>query len=204
MNKEFSVMRWIIFPAISITLASVVAYFNLDIFGKDGIAYAAIVLLIAGFSIVIVKYTESQNRLLVIASFVCEIVLTVVLIANASYSLSVQRKMSVAKQSEKVQVENLEKISKLRGARTQREAVEKMGEFKTAQQTFENYETVLFWIMISELSLFGICAFTLFGIAKLSQFNSKTNKSVSSIIPDISFEANHNLSQCEPKEQRLN
>src|SRR5262245_39629129 len=167
MSKEFSVIKWIVFPAMSVALAGVVAWFNIDVFGKDGWPYAVIVLMIAAFSIVIVKYTESTNRTLVIAAFVCEIVLTITLIANASYSLSVQRKMSVAREKDKSQAENLDKVSKLRGARTQREAIEKLGVSKNAQQTFEDYERVLFWIMISELTLFGICAFTLFGIAKL-------------------------------------
>ena len=167
-RKEFSVLKWVIFPAMSLVLAGVIGYFNIQVFGeKDGTPYVAIVALIAGFSIIINKYTESDNRSLVIAAFVCEIFLTAVLIGNAAYSLSVQRKMSVARQGDQAQTESLEKISKLKGWRTQREAVKKIGDHTSAQKTFAEYERMLFWIMVAELTLFGVCAFTLFGIAKI-------------------------------------
>jgi hypothetical protein len=167
-RKEFSVLKWIVFPAISITLAGVIAWFNIQVFGiEDGVPYVVIVALIAGFSIIINKYTESQNNKLVVAAFVCEIFLTAALIANAAYSLSVQRKMSVARQSDQTQSATIAQISKLRGKRAQEKAVDKMGAHESSEAIFATYEQVLFWIMISELSLFGVCAFTLFGIAKI-------------------------------------
>jgi hypothetical protein len=167
-RKEFSVLKWIVFPAISITLAGVIAWFNIQVFGlEDGLPYVVIVLLIAGFSIIINKYTESQNNKLVIAAFVCEIFLTAALIGNAAYSLSVQRKMSVARTSDQTQTQTIERISRLRGRRAQEKAIDKMGAHESAEAVFAGYEQVLFWIMIGELSLFGVCAFTLFGIAKI-------------------------------------
>src|SRR5262245_18243737 len=99
-RKEFSVLKWIVFPLNSVVLAGIVAYFNVMDFGyRDGLPYTAIVCLIGVFSIVINKYTESDNLSLARAAFVFEIVLTAALIDNACYSVCVQLKMSVARQA---------------------------------------------------------------------------------------------------------
>jgi len=167
-RKEFSVLKWIIFPLNSVVLAGIVAYFNVTVFGyRDGLPYTAIVCLIGVFSILINKYTESDNRDLAKAAFVFEIILTGALIVNAVYSVSVQRKMSVARMAETNQKETITEIGKLRGSRTQREALQKIDKQTSAQSIFANVEDVLFWIMAGELALYGLSAFSLFAIAKL-------------------------------------
>ena len=167
-RKEFSVLKWIVFPLNSVVLAGIVAYFNVTVFGyRDGLPYTAIVCLIGVFSIVINKYTESDNRSLARAAFVFEIVLTAALIVNACYSVGVQRKMSVARQAETSQADTIDKISKLRGSRTQREALKKIDKTEAAASVFSNVENILFWIMVGELALYGLSAFTLFALAKL-------------------------------------
>lgn len=167
-RKEFSVLKWIIFPLNSVVLASIIAYFNVTVFGlQDGLPYTAIVALIGVFSILINRYTESENRSLARAAFVFEIVLTAALIVNACYSVSVQRKMSVAKMAESSQAATIGEISKLKGSRTQREALQKVDKPTSAQNIFADVENILFWIMVGELGLYGLSAFSLFAIAKL-------------------------------------
>jgi len=167
-KKEFSILKWVIFPLNSITLAAIVAFFNLSIFGyRDGLPYSIIVCLIGLFSIVINRYTESSNRTLARAAFIFEITLTVALIINACYSVSVQRRMSVARMAESSQAETIDKISKLRGSRTQREALQKVDKPVAAQTIFGDVEAALFWIMCGELALYGLASFSLFAIAKL-------------------------------------
>lgn len=169
-RKEFSVLKWIVFPLNSVVLAGIVAYFNLTVFGMhDGLPYTAIVCLIGVFSVIINKYTESDYRSLARAAFVFEIVLTAALIINACYSVSVQRKMSVARMAETSQKETIGEISKLRGSRTQREALQKISKPASAQSVFADVENVLFWIMVGELALYGLSAFTLFALAKLTE-----------------------------------
>lgn len=167
-KKEFSILKWIIFPLNSVLLAGVIAWFNLRVFGwDDGLPYSLIVALIGIFSIIINKYTESENRTLARATFVFEIVLTAALIGNAAWSLSVQREMSVARMGEASQKETITEIGKLRGSRTQREALKKIDKQQSASSVFARYESVLFWIMVGELGLYGLSAFTLFALAKL-------------------------------------
>jgi hypothetical protein len=167
-KKEFSILKWIVFPANSVILAAIIAYFNVTVFGvRDGLPYSVIVGMIGLFSIVIVKYAESENKSLARAAFVFEIVLTAALIVNAVYSVSVQRKMSVAKMGETNQKETIGEISKLRGSRAQREALKKIDKQETAQTVFTGVENILFWIMAGELALYGLSAFTLFALAKL-------------------------------------
>jgi hypothetical protein len=167
-KKEFSILKWIIFPLNSVLLAGVIAWFNLRVFGwDDGLPYSLIVALIGIFSIIINKYTESENRTLARATFVFEIILTAALIGNAAWSLSVQREMSVARMGEASQKETITEIGKLRGGRTQREALKKIDKQQSASSVFARYESVLFWIMVGELGLYGLSAFTLFALAKL-------------------------------------
>lgn len=167
-KKEFSILKWIIFPLNSVLLAGVIAWFNLRVFGwDDGLPYSLIVALIGIFSIIINKYTESENRTLARATFVFEIILTAALIGNAAWSLSVQREMSVARMGEASQKETITEIGKLRGSRTQREALKKIDKQQSASSVFARYESVLFWIMVGELGLYGLSAFTLFALAKL-------------------------------------
>ena len=43
-KKEFSTLKWIIFPANSVILAGIIAYFNVSVFGwEDGLPYTLIV-----------------------------------------------------------------------------------------------------------------------------------------------------------------
>jgi len=75
-RKDFSVLKRIVFPLNSVVLAGIIAYFNVTVFGlRDGLPYTLIVALIGVFSILINKYTESDNRSLARAAFVFEIVL---------------------------------------------------------------------------------------------------------------------------------
>ena len=167
-RKEFSVLKWIIFPLNSVVLAAIVAYFNITVFGvKDGVPYTAIVCLIGVFSILINKYTESDNYSLAKAAFIFEIVLTTALIVNACYSVSVQRKMSVARMAESSQKDTIGEIAKLRGSKTQQAALDKVDKPVAAQSVFGDVENILFWIMAGELALYGLSAFTLFALAKL-------------------------------------
>lgn len=167
-RKEFSILKWIVFPLNSILLAGVIAWFNLRVFGwEDGLPYSLIVALIGIFAIIINKYTESENRTLARATFVFEIILTAALIGNAAWSLSVQREMSVARMGEQTQKDTISEISKLKGSRTQREALKKIDAQKSSASVFARYEQTLFWIMVGELGLYGLSAFTLFALAKL-------------------------------------
>lgn len=167
-KKEFSILKWIIFPLNSILLAGVIAWFNLRVFGfDDGLPYSLIVALIGVFSIIINKYTESENRTLARATFVFEIILTAALIGNAAWSLSVQREMSVARMSEQSQKETITEIGKLKGGKTQRKALDRIDKQPSAAGVFARYENTLFWIMVAELGLYGLAAFTLFALAKL-------------------------------------
>lgn len=167
-RKDFSVLKWIVFPLNSVVLASIIAYFNITVFGlRDGLPYTLIVALIGVFSIIINKYTESDNRSLARAAFIFEICLTAALVINACYSVSVQRKMSVARMAETTQKDTINEIGKLRGSRTQREALKVLDKPQSAQSVFSDVENVLFWIMVGELALYGLSAFTLFALAKL-------------------------------------
>src|SRR5262245_13144886 len=156
-RKEFSVLKWVIFPLNSVVLAGIIAFFNLRVFGlEDGVPYTCIVALIGVFGVIINKYTESDSCALARAAFVLEIVLAAALVVTACYSISVQRNMSVARMAETSQAQTIGEISKLRGSRTQREALQKIDKQESAQNVFASVEGVLFWLMAAELALYGL------------------------------------------------
>src|SRR5262249_3822478 len=109
---------------------------------------------------------------LAVTAFVFEIVLTLALIINAAYSLSVQREMSIARRSEQGQSKDLETATRFRSRRAQSEAAQMLREQgkggRSSQAIFAANEPPLFWIMIGELAAYGVAAFTLLAVASLT------------------------------------
>ena len=162
-------LKWLVFPSMSLTLAGIVAWFNITVFGwENGVFYIAAVAIIALFSIAINKYVGSDTSRLAVAAFIFEILLILVLGANAIYSLSIQREMAVApRQAETSQKETIKEIGKLRGSRTQREALKKMDKPTSAQSVFAENERILLWLMAGELLAYILSAFTLYALSHL-------------------------------------
>jgi hypothetical protein len=177
-RKPFSILKWLVFPSLSLALAATVAWFNLRAFGwEDGAIYLAVVAAITLFSIAITKYVrlsdddDPSNDHLAVTAFIFEIVLTLALVINAAYSLSVQREMSIARQSKAAQSEDLKSVSGIRDRRAQREATRMLrdqskGE-KSVAAIFAANERPLFWIMVGELLAYGVAAFTLLAVSSL-------------------------------------
>jgi hypothetical protein len=176
-RKEFSILKWLIFPSMSLSLAAIVAWFNLTVFGlRDGIFYISAVMIIAGFSIAINKYVklledeDPSNDYLAKAAFVFEILLILALGANAIYSLSVQREMSIARQAEQANISALQEIKQLKSRQAQRDATRMISEHKfgkSAQEVFAENERPLLWLMAGEMLAYIISAFSLYGMAQL-------------------------------------
>lgn len=179
-RKPFSILKWLVFPSLTLALAAIIAWFNVTAFGwRDGAAYIGVVAVITAFSIAINKYVklidddDPSNDRLAMTAFVFEIVLTLALIINAAYSLSVQREMSIARQGESRQGQDLESVSKLKSRAAQREATKMLRDqnqgVKSAQSIFVAHERILFWIMIGEMLAYAIAAFTLYATASLTR-----------------------------------
>lgn len=177
-RKPFSILKWLVFPSLSLALAATVAWFNLRAFGwEDGAIYIAVVAAITLFSIAINKYVklsdddDPTNDGLAITAFVFEIVLTLALAVNAAYSLSVQREMSVARQSKAAQSEDLKSVGGIRDRRAQREATKMLREQSQGEKSvaaiFAANERPLFWIMCGELLAYAVAAFTLLATSSL-------------------------------------
>lgn len=170
-QKEFGVMKWLMVVILTITFGGIVAWFNISIFGLDGIPYLAAIAALVGVAIGITKFTDSKNKMLRTATFICEILLFVVLVISAAYSISGLRELGLAKQVGEGQAKSLEQISHLRGSQAQREAIQfvsaKNSNSRSVQEVFKDYERPLFWLMIAEASLCVITLFVLFGISHL-------------------------------------
>lgn len=179
--------KWALMSVIILGLSGVVVYFNLRVFGiQDGAPYCAVVLFMVLVSLLITRHIKRRPVTVnfVRAAFVFEVLLTIALGVNVTYSLSVMREMSVAGQAEERQTENLkattqnvEAIGKLTSPAAQRAAARALEAQQKAQAgdkpapvvsraaVFSANEKVLFWIMIAELSVAMLATFTLLGLS---------------------------------------
>lgn len=162
--------KWALMSIIILGLSGIIIYFNYRTFGMaDGLPYTAVIAFIILISLLItrhIRYNPVTTNFLR-AAFVFEVLLTAALALNVVYSLSVMREMSVASQAETSRKETLDSISKLRGSRAQRQALEmvKGEEVKGRQTIFADKERWLFWIMIAELGIGVLATFVLLGLS---------------------------------------
>lgn len=167
-KKEFSIMKWVFFPALTLALGFIVAYVNIKVFGWDnGGVYVVLLAVIVGFSIAITRYHSSDNKRLAQAAFFCEIFLVLSLIGNAAYSLYVMRTMTIADHATAESAQTLDTISKLKSRRAQDRAVSKMGEIKSSAQTFKEHEFYLLCLFILECVIYAVSLFVLVGLAQI-------------------------------------
>lgn len=190
-KQEFGAAKWLCVIGLTCALGGIVGYFNLRIFGlEDGAPYIGAVAVMNGIAVGIAHYTTSKNRTMRVAAFTFDVLLFVILMISAAYSISGLREMSMARQMEQGRSASLEQAGKLKSGRAQLEAVRwlsaKDSDVESMQAIFKRYESPLFWLMIAEIGLSGLACFTLFGISHLRDDNDNG-------IPDI-FEAEETVS----------
>lgn len=179
--------KWILMTVIIFGLSGIVAYFNVRVFGwVDGAPYLAVVSLMALSSLLITRHVRRYpvTSKFVVAAFIFEILLTVTLAVNATFSLSVMRSMSVAGQGEQTLSANLDTATKFRSPREQRAALEilkSQGPVQTRAAIFSAEEGHLYKLMLWELLLSGIAIFTLIG---LSIFPDRDQNGVPDLLED--------------------
>ena len=169
--KEFGVMKWVLTTVLAITFGGIVAWFNVAIFGYDGVPYLAAIAALVAISIVTTKYTGSHNKAVRTAAFCLEIGAFVILIVSVAYSISGLRELSLARQVGVEQGQTLKEIGNLKSRQGQLEAVRwmsaKNSTSKTIQAVFADYERPLFWLMILEAGWGVLTVFVLFGLSVL-------------------------------------
>jgi len=179
--------KWLMMTVIVFGLSGIVGYFNVRVFGLvDGAPYLAVVGLMALSSLLITRHVRRYpvTSKFVVAAFIFEILLTVTLAVNATFSLSVLRDMSVAGQGEEALAQNLETATRFKSPREQRAALEilkQQGPVQTRAAKFSAQEGHLYKLMLWELSLVGIAIFTLIG---LSIFPDRNGNGIPDVLED--------------------
>lgn len=175
--------KWALMTVIVGGLSGIVIYFNYRVFGTfDGLPYSAVVAFLSLLSFIVTLHIKrgAATTNFLCAAFIFEVLLCIALGVNAAYSLAVMRGMSVAGAMETQRQADLASVSRLKGQRTQRDALRLLadaGSAKTRQQVFAENERVLFWILILELSVGLVATFTLLG---LSVFDRDKD-----VVPDV-------------------
>jgi len=160
MNKDFSVLKWFVFPVVTIALSAVVLYFNVQAFGWDSLPYFIALGSVLIASLVLCYFTGHRRRGVRIAAFAFECVMWIVLIGNAAYSFSAQRDFAIARQAGQARKDTIAEIVKLKSGRAQRDAIGQLGDASAmdAMAIFGKVEWSLRAFMIAELvsSLGGV------------------------------------------------
>lgn len=170
--------KWLILSVVNLGLSAVIIWFNIRVFGlAEGGPYIAVVSFLMLLSFVVTRHVKRTpvTKNFTRAAFLFEVLLTVALGLNVAYSLSVLRGMAVADQATHQLTENLEAVSKLRGSRAQRDAlqlVQAAGPVSSRQTVFLAAERILFWVMIAELVIGLLATFTLLGLSVFDQDQS--------------------------------
>jgi len=164
-NKDFSILKWFIFPPIVAGLSAGIAFFNIDVFGLGGsVLYLVALGAVNLASLVMLKCSASTKPGVRKAAYTFEGLMLLALLGNISYSLSAQRDLSLVKQGETNHNAAIGEISKLRGGRTQREALKTLSASTDVRTAFGQYDKFLFSVMVAELafSLGGLfCVYVL-------------------------------------------
>lgn len=167
-NKDFSVLKWFIFPAITVGLAAGIAYFNINLFGLGGsVLYLIALAVVNAVSLVLLNFSGSPKRPVRIAAFTFEGLLIAALLINIAYSLGAQRDLSLVRQAGADRAAEIEQISKLRGGRAQREALKTTSAVVDVRTAFGSFEAVLFYVMVAELGLSLGGLFLVYGLAAI-------------------------------------
>lgn len=167
-GKDFSVLKWFIFPPLICALSAGIAYFNVDVFGWRGsVLYLIALGAVNVVGLVMTKFAGSTKRPVRIAAFAFESLMIGALIVNLAYSLSAQRDLSLVKQDGAERQSEIEAIGKLRSRKAQAALADKIGEKTDVRTAFGQFESVLFWIMVAELTLSLGGLLTVYGLAAI-------------------------------------
>ena len=157
MKKEFSVMKWLIFPPVSLALAVAVSYVSVGLFDWEGsIPYllsSGVVFLIA---LVLTHYTSSIRKAVRLSAFIWKGLAWASLTLSLVYSISIQREVQGAKITEAGQTEYVKAVASLKSGKAQRDAMSGRGQSADAKSTADLYkeaEKYLFWILLAEISI---------------------------------------------------
>lgn len=156
MKKEFSVMKWLAFPPVSLALAVAVSYVSVRLFDWEGsvpyLLTSGVVFLI---SLVLTHYTSSPRKAVRISAFVWKGLAWASLTVSLVYSISIQREVQGARITETGQTEYVKAVASLKSGRAQRDAMSGRGQSaaKSVGELYERAEASLFWILLAEISI---------------------------------------------------
>jgi len=170
--QEFGVMKWLLMVALTATLCTITSYFNLRVFGaEDGLPYVFAVACIGAGTLVNAHYLGSRHKGMRYTAYIFELLLSIVLIVSAAYAMSGLRELSLAKQVNQDQNAAIRDIKDLKSKSAQKSGMEmvaaKYSKSQDVQAIFTKYDRPLFYLLIIELSAFGLSIFTMIGIAFL-------------------------------------
>lgn len=175
MKKDFKILKWILFPALTCGFAAGIYINNLKIFGFWGsITYGVLLLGICAIGLVMVyltgrdskkmeeaaEYAEmpQDNGAVQIAAFCFESVMLLALAVTLVCSIYVSRIVSGGKEGAEADLKKIEAISKLKSRTAQQNLSKSVKVDSDIAEVYSTAEYLLFWPLVGEVgvSLLGL------------------------------------------------
>lgn len=166
-KKDFSIMKWLIFPFIALILAIGIGISNVMMFGFMGsILYLGMLLAIFVISLVMVFQTGNKRLpQAIICAFSFETAGLIALLATCITAIVFVRQIQGVKEYNNNTKETVAEISKLKSASAQRNVTKNIAlEVKDVGKAYERAESVLLWTLSFEAAVYFLGLMALFGI----------------------------------------
>lgn len=173
MKKDFSILKWLIFPLLILAFAAGIAYNSTKIFGAEGsVAYYLILLGIFVISLVMILHTskhqnESGEKIILPstkAAFGFECGLMLALGVTLVCSIYVARQMAGNKEAAASDVQMVQAVGKLKSAKAQANLSKNIKPTGDIAAAFASAESLMFWPLVAELGLALAGLMTVFGL----------------------------------------
>lgn len=169
MKKDFSIIKWLIFPFLVLGLAIGIGYVNVKMFGFEGsLLYLILLAAIFTISLILVLHTGNHDHQPAkIAAFIFETVGIFALAATVIVVLGVSRQVAGSKITAKQDVEKIEAIGKLKSAKAQSTLAKTVDTSQdTLSKVYKDSEDTLFWPLVAETLLYFAGLVTVFGLTQ--------------------------------------
>lgn len=172
-EKDFSTLKWLLFPLIVLALGVGIIINSVQVFDWSGsAAYILLVAVIFVISLVMVLHTGNKNNPKAKkAAFIFECAFMLALAATFICSIYVSRQMSGHRQAAAADVEKIKAIGSLKSAKAQATMAKNIKTESSISEAFAMAENLMFWPLVGETLLSLIGLMTVFG---LTQFPSKS------------------------------
>lgn len=164
-QKDFSVMKWLIFPFIALGCAIGIGYTSVNMFGLEGsVLYLILLACIVAIGLILVLQTGNKALPQAIrAAFIFESVGLAALLITCIICVYVSRGVAGHKEATQTATEQIKEIGKLKSRSAQKQLAGTIHSGNIAE-AYQDAEKYLLWALCFECGVYFIGLIVVFGI----------------------------------------